>query len=79
MDYRAELDKALSENARIGATLGIDSTNSEKEAVRRQQYKNLLFLKDVDKERFESLTGNFERKYRKFEVQDSEEVDKSQP
>lgn len=76
MDYKAELDKALSENAKIEATLGSDSTRSEKEAVRRQQYKNLLFLKDVDKERFDAVTRNFERKYRKFEVQDSEEVDK---
>lgn len=74
MDYKELLDEALRKNVSIQAKLGIDSTKEELEIARRQQYKNLLFLKDVDRERFNAITKNFETKYRKFEIQDSEEV-----
>lgn len=67
MDYEARLREAMEENMRIQANLGIDSTKKELLAAKRKQYQNLLFLKEIDKDRFERLTLNFDIKFRKFE------------
>ena len=70
MDYKDQLDKALEENIRLQSTLGIDSTKKEVLDVKRKQYQNLLFLKDINKEHFDRLAYNFDRKFRKFEESD---------
>lgn len=70
MDYKDQLDKALNENMMLESTLGIDSTKKEIEAIKRKQYQNILFLKDLNKEHFDRLAYNFDRKFRKFEESD---------
>ena len=55
---REEIDALLKENARLEATLGKDSTPEEKEKVRRKQSKLFRFIKEIDQEFYERVTGN---------------------
>lgn len=64
-DERKLLNDALMENTHLQSFLGIDSTKEEVDMVRRTQYQNLLFLKNIDSAMFDALTLDF-KKYRSF-------------
>lgn len=61
----SRLNIALRKNAELQSFIGIDSSKDEIDFVHRQQYKNILFLKDEDPDKFERLSSDF-KKYRVF-------------
>lgn len=65
-DYHERLNNALRENSALQSAIGIDSSKAEIDLVKRQQYHNLLFLKDIDPDKFDRLAKDF-KKYRSFQ------------
>lgn len=65
-DYHDRLNNALKENAALQSSIGIDSSKAEIDLIKRKQYQNLLFLKEIDPDKFELLTKD-SKKYRSFQ------------
>lgn len=70
-NYSERLNQALKENAALQSTIGIDSSNAEIDLVKRKQYQNLLFLKELDPDKFDVLTKD-SKKYRTFQESSKE-------